>query len=1115
MNILEFDWESLILLCFTAFLLFSDKTFSKKVRIQFHIIIVSCFLLVLFDQKFVVSLLEKTDLSMNTIHSINLFLRPLILFLLVSLKLDYKRKVHFLAFLPLICQIFFIVFSFDYLYFVPACIYAVLLISLIVYGNKRHEVIDYGFSVVLSVMLLAAIAFELLYDNYSIVNSCMCVVVCIFYFYFVMATYKRDRLTGLMLRHNLGYEMEDSIDKAYDLVLVDVDNFKLINDKYGHDKGDDTLVTIVETTLKYLPKGCSMYRFGGDEFVVISKKVDTETLAAAIEKTNEELAEKDYRISYGIVKHTPGTDSKTSLAEADKAMYENKRFIKSEDIWDDMTGLYNLRGFLDELDSFRKAVKNDQHMVCLVGVDVERLSNINKAYGYTEGNLIITTLAKYLKQCLHGRDFIGHLGSDEFVVAIECESQEDSNIPREINHLQELIDTSYEFAYKDYSVKLNVDRMFIVEEDAMTSEEYVNNLFYIKQEDKDNRRKNDISEADKDYNEQDDAIVQDILDNNKLQCAFQPIVSAKDGSVVAYESLMRSNTDTKISPLKILKYAERNKRLYDVEKLTLFNSLHKFSTTSGIPEGAKLFINSIPGHFLKEMDFDVFADKYSDYFDRLVIEITEQRELDDDSLVVLNTRLNRHGVQLAIDDYGSGWSNTNNLLRFMPQIVKLDRLLITGIDRNAKKQFFVNSIVVFAKDNDMLVLAEGVETESELKTVIRLGIDLVQGYITSKPSIDIVKEIPENIKKIIVNENLKVGSNQRVVYTAGESCELSVVQLAMEDYSKINISGEYVTITGSTEYFADMVIHIKDDCRCNLTISDVMLNSIDDKPCLELGENCDLVLRLEGTNRFNSKGIYVPASSSLTIIGSGVLQLYVAGHDCFAIGTNFETEYGNISLKHSGLIELYVDGEECIGIGGGIAGENSQINLLSGTVNLTMAGVNAVGIGSYSGETLINILDTQFYSEFRVSSGTVIGSMNGIINLDIKNFSMDIKGSGTLISVLGSPKANNGFINLDSGGLKCKFSGQTINFIGGDSGDIDINIIHCNVVLFGEGNSILGFGTWSCDSVLKISESSVDLTINSATPLGIGAKETDIKYIGPVKAFNINGENADIYDFIN
>ncbi len=948
-------------------------------------------------------------------------------------------------------------------------------------------------------------------DCIAIFISAISITICVFYYFKVIQTYKRDRLTGLMLRHNLSYEMEDNINRTYDIVLIDVDNFKLINDKYGHDRGDEVLVTIVNTTLKHLPKGCRMYRFGGDEFVIISNKVSTEVLEKALEDANLELLEDDLRVSYGIVKHEPHVESMVSLTLADKAMYENKRLLKSEDIWDDMTGLYNLRGFIDELDSFRKAVSKDGHIVALVGVDVERLSNINKAYGYAEGNLIITELAKCLKNCLRGRDFIGHLGSDEFVVAIECKDEYDAYINEFLNHLDELMSTSYELSEKDYSVRLNIDKSFVFKTDDCTSQECVDGLLYLKQENKDNRRKNDTN-GDKDFDSTENDAVMDMLDNDKLRYVFQPIVSAKDGRIVAYESLMRATKETKLSTLKILKYATNNGRLYDIEKYSLFKSLEKFKNEKNIPKDAKIFINSLPGNFLSDADFELLQEKYGDLLSRMVLEITEQREVDDDSLALLNLRRERNGFGLAIDDYGNGATNTTNLLRYMPQIIKIDRLLITGIDRNIKKQFFVSSIVSFAKENDMQTIAEGVETERELKTVIKLGIDMLQGYVAAKPESEVITKISDNIIDIIVGENIKAESGQRLTYTASDDCELSVVSLAMDDYSKVNVLCENITITGRTEYAADMIIKLKDNLNCNMRIADVSINSIDDRPCIELGENTNLILHVEGNCKLNAAGIYVPKSSSLTIIGGGILSIYAKGHECYAIGADSHSKFGKIELKHSGLIHLDVDGENCVGLGGGIAEENSLISMTSGTLEVVATGVNAVGVGAYRGDAKINIIDSLVDIELKVNEGSAIGSIEGTADIKITNFTFNARGSGRNLAVMGSHDKASGNITLLAGLANVAFSGHSIAVIGGILGDPNISISHVNCTLLGEGDEIVGIGTKDEGANVTIKECSVDLTINAADPLGVGAKSKDIMYLGPNYLMHINGNDINMME---
>ena len=103
--------------------------------------------------------------------------------------------------------------------------------------------------------------------------------------------------------------------------------------------------------------------------------------------------------------------------------------------------------------------------------------------------------------------------------------------------------------------------------------------------------------------------------------------------------------------------------------------------------------------------------------------------------------------QIAIDDYGTGYSNIVNLMRYSPQIIKIDRFLVADIHTDQNKQMFVKSTIDFARLNDIKVLAEGVETSDELRMVITLGVDYVQGYYTGRPVAEPIPVIAENIRK--------------------------------------------------------------------------------------------------------------------------------------------------------------------------------------------------------------------------------------------------------------------------------------------------------------------------------------------------------------------------------
>lgn len=1060
-SLLNFNWISILLVVITCFLVVNNRAFSKKIRIEFYISFVLCLYLSLSAEYFNVDSMSQTQFTNTLLMVTGVVTRVAVIGLFVHLFLKVKR-----------------------------------------------DSVDYIFAGVMILILFIAIASEGLASDKEAVADTLSVIICILYYYGVMQTYKKDNLTGLPIRHSLNYEMEDIAGKEYNVVLIDVDNFKLINDRYGHEKGDETLVAVVKAINKNLLPGSRMYRYGGDEFVIISRKVSVDKLASSLDAANEYLSENDMHFSYGISVHKPGDDGSVAITEADEKMYDNKKELKGDGVWDSMTGLFNYHGFLSEIHNFRKHVEANGNELCLIAVDVDRLSSINMAYGYIEGNFVIKTLAELLESALNGKGIACHLNGDEFVVALEVGEDSNSVIMNYVENIEDKMEKASNFADVDYSIKLNFG-VYTAESGNKTSdEELINNVLYVKQEEKDARHKND-SRDNKDYDEAEEKVVLDIIDNNRLKYVFQPIVSAVDGEIVAYESLMRSDTEQMVSPITILKYAERNNRLYDIEKYTFANVLKKLTDGNILPDGRQIFINSIPGYMLEQEEYEELRDKYGDLFSRMVVEITEQNEIDDNALADINMRRSKDGFSLAIDDYGSGYSNTNSLLRYMPQIIKLDRLLITGIERNAKKQFFVNSIISFARENDMKILAEGVETEAELKTLIRLGIDMIQGYYTAKPEFEMLEEIPADIKKVIIEENLKVGDNKRMVYTVAENCELSSVRLAMEDYSKINVSAEYVTIVGSDEYTADMVIRIKDGINCNMTLTDVRLNSVDDEPCIDIGEDANLVLNLEGHNRLNLKGIHVPEGSSLTVIGNGDLDVMVKGHDCYAIGTDSENKVGVINMNSSGKVNIIVDGELCTGIGGGFATEHSQVNVNSGSFNIRVAGVDAVGVGVYSGEVPIKIKDSELNVEFRVNTGIVIGTLNGRQDIDISNFNLNIVGSGTNVSGVGSISDNNGDIRLKSGVYKIKLNGQKLHLLGASGGELNIIGNHVRFDMIGEGDNVLGFGSFDSKSHLSVDECSVELVINASNPHGFGIveKPTEVGFRGALTVVRINGES--------
>lgn len=1107
------QYPLLFVILITVFLIYKDRSFDTPMRIKFYSSLLVSLLLMTFGAEggMISALPVDTLLVISIVRTI---LCPVALLFWISIFL-HGRKKKLMTLLWAsggvnagLCLTSFwtgFYFTYDATNGYQACLPGqlsrllfvayLMLLTLLAFGySETSDSIEQLIILLILMAIALGVYLEYCFPTVPLTIDMLAMGTCVYYYYMIMLMYKRDALTHLMNRHNMNYELEELREKPYCLSMIDVDNFKNINDKYGHQKGDEALVTVVKIMKAHLLRGCRLYRYGGDEFAILSRNYTLEKIEQMFVEINEHLEDYDYRISYGTAEHKPGEHELDVIEAADQLMYEKKRFVKSQDIWDTMTGLFNLKGFVEEVSLMKKQVYVENRNIALVSLDIEHLNNINRAYGYTEGNMVITKLAELITNVMEEKEFAGHVGSDEFIIAIKTNGMDDMPQRQFLEKLQLAIDHCASFQDKEYSVQLNVASQIVEIQEDTEMEPQVNALLQRKTAEKETRRKSGFGgvmrEENTEENEEEKALVMDILDHNRLRYAMQPIVSARNGDIIAYEALMRSDTETFVSPLTILRYAEKLGRSYDVEKLTLYNVMDKIATDKTIPRGAKIFINSIPGYYLNEQDYQALLKKYPNLLERAVIEITEQSELSDEELSIIKARQHEELFQIAIDDFGSGSSNTYNLMRYGADIVKLDRLLIVDIDTNTKKQYFVNSIVTFARENGMQVLAEGVETVEELKMVLRLGVDYVQGYYTAKPSLEVLQAIDEATRSLIISENAKEGvEGKRKIFVASVNGDYSLVQLALQEYTSLTVSTDTMRIVGNETYCSDMTIKIKDGLKCTLTLKDAHLHSLVGTPAIDLGEGSSLTLIVEGKCRIETGGIRVPEGSSFALKGHGELTLDVRGSSCYGIGTAENEGIGNIVLGHSGRLTIKVDGEKAVALGGGIYRNGLGIETETGNVDIIVASVDGIGIGCFRGDVPIRIKDTMLNMDFRVRIGTAIGSQNGLQDIELVNSTLMLEGSGSQLSALGCNHPSGGNIRFFGSTYTATFSGQDVNLVGVNSGPLNIVTNHANLQLKGEGDRIIGLGSGDNQATIYMEETAVNITLNAARPIAFAAAE--------------------------
>lgn len=240
-----------------------------------------------------------------------------------------------------------------------------------------------------------------------------------------------------------------------------------------------------------------------------------------------------------------------------------------------------------------------------------------------------------------------------------------------------------------------------------------------------------------------------LLDEELITFAYQPIVDLKTAGVVAYEALMRPLLDNFKGPQEILSVASAQSKLLQLERLVLFKVAQSIADHQEAIAGRKIFINSIPNQHLREEDRRLIIEQYQPLFKQIVIEIIERESTDSEMLLQKADFIRAHGMQVAIDDFGNGYSNELRVLNLMPDIIKIDMDMIQGIHKNEDKRNLVSNLVAFCHEKDVLVVAEGIEESADLRVVIDLGIDYAQGYYLAMPDFALL-DIPQAIKEEIL-----------------------------------------------------------------------------------------------------------------------------------------------------------------------------------------------------------------------------------------------------------------------------------------------------------------------------------------------------------------------------
>ncbi len=424
---------------------------------------------------------------------------------------------------------------------------------------------------------------------------------------------------------------------------------------------------------------------------------------------------------------------------------------------DVLTHLFNRRAF----ESIVKK-KMEQGILghsAFVMWDLDNLKYINDTYGHEYGDRYIQKAASVLKKFTMYNIIVARMSGDEFYTFIYG-YKEKNDIRKITNEIRESLYNSFLKVPDGENIRIRASAgLAWYPGDSSKYDKLIKYSDFAMYEIK-NKEKGNVAEFNRENYDKDSILLHGkeelnyFIDNAKVKYAFQAIIDAKTGEVFGYEALMRPQTKNLVSPYDVIRLAQSQSKLYEIERLTLFEVMKAYEKLRDNFKDAKLFINSIPNYSLSDEDLLIFEERFAQSLANIVIEITENEQSNNHSTESKQKKVKKWGSNLALDDFGSGYNGELSLLILSPKYVKIDMNIIRGIDKDINRQKLLKNILSYSKNRNIKIIAEGVETRSEMNKLIEFGVDYMQGYYLARPKM-VPEELDSQVKSEIVEFNKK------------------------------------------------------------------------------------------------------------------------------------------------------------------------------------------------------------------------------------------------------------------------------------------------------------------------------------------------------------------------